>query len=125
MIGIASTIARVTGPQWTRSSSRSTNSPSENRVRISASSTRSTIAGSRASTETTPVSARTMPSATESTEIDSTVPRITPESAADDGQQPPDDQQGVAEPDLHDGLIFGSGPAAGGRYQSTYGRSRG
>ena len=89
VIGIASTIARVTGPQWTRRSSLSTNSPSENRVRINANSIRSTIAGSRASTETTLVLARTIPSATESTEMESTVPRITPDSAAATANSPP------------------------------------
>ena len=82
VIGIATTIARVTGPQWRRSSSRSTKRPSEKRVRISAISITSTIPAEVASTETTSVSARMIPRATERTEIDRTVPRISPESAA-------------------------------------------
>ena len=44
MIGIANTSARAGGPQWRPSSSRSTSSPSEIRVRISASSISSTHA---------------------------------------------------------------------------------
>ena len=118
MIGIASTIARVTGPQWIRSSSLSTNSPSENRVRISASSTRSTIAGSLASTETTSVSARTIPSATESTEIDSTVPRITPDSAAAAASSPPTISRASRTRSPCPAYSRFSGPP-GGRYQST------
>ena len=101
MIGIARTIARVTGPQWTRRSSRSTNSPSENRVRISASSIRWTTAESVASTETTSVAARPIPSATESTEIESTVPRITPDSAAATASSAAEEQDRLAEADIH------------------------
>ncbi len=43
VIGIANTSARAGGPQWRPSSSRSTSSPSETRVRISASSISSKI----------------------------------------------------------------------------------
>ena len=50
MIGIAITSARATGLQCRQSSSRSTNIPSEKRVRISASSISSTIDWSPAST---------------------------------------------------------------------------
>ena len=106
VIGIARTIARVTGPQWTRRSSRSTNSPSENRVRISASSIRWTTAESVASTETTSVVARPIPSATESTEIDSTVPRITPDSAAATASSAPNSRIASPNPISMPGLIF-------------------
>ena len=82
VIGIAITSARAGGPQWRPSSSRSTSSPSETRVRISASSISSTIPSSPTSTETTSSSASTIPSAIESTDAESTVPRIRPESAA-------------------------------------------
>ena len=82
VIGIAITSARAGGPQWRASSSRSTSSPSETRVRIRASSISSTMPSSPTSTETTSSSASTIPSAIESTEAESTVPRIRPESAA-------------------------------------------
>ncbi len=49
MIGIAITSERATGLQWPHSSSRSTNIPSEKRVKINASSISSTIEGSVAS----------------------------------------------------------------------------
>ena len=84
MIGIAITSARATGLQWRRSSSRSTNIPSEKRVRISASSISSTIDWSRGVDVTTPVAASAMPSATERTEAERTVPRITPGERRDD-----------------------------------------
>ncbi len=74
--------ARTTGPQCTTSSSRSTKSPSENRVTISASRKRWTTVVSDPSTWIAPASARISPAATESTEIDSTVPRIRPDNAA-------------------------------------------
>jgi hypothetical protein len=82
VIGIATTIARAAGPQCMVSSSRSTKRPSENSVNTSAISTSSITVWSLGSTLTTSVAARPMPSPTDSTEIDSTVPRITPESAA-------------------------------------------
>ena len=89
VIGIAITSARATGLQWRRSSSRSTNIPSEKRVRISASSTSSTIDSLLASMSTTPTAASRIPSATESTEAESTVPFITPERAATKVSSPP------------------------------------
>ena len=89
VIGIAITSARATGLQWRRNNSRSTNIPSEKRVRISASSIRVTIDWSVASTWTTSVAARPMPSATERTEAESTVPRINPDSAATTASSPP------------------------------------
>ena len=89
VIGIAITSERATGLQWRRSSSRSTNIPSEKRVRTSASSISSTIDWSVASTWTTPVAAKPMPRATESTEAERTVPRISPERAATIASSPP------------------------------------
>ena len=106
VIGIAITSARATGLQCRRSSSRSTNIPSEKRVRISASSTSWTIDSDFGSMSTTPTAASSDPSATESTEAESTVPFITPESAATSGQQPTEDQNRVAKADVH-GLCAG------------------
>ena len=98
MIGIAITSDRATGLQWRRSSSRSTNIPSEKRVRISASSISSTIDWSVGSTLTTSKAASTIPSATESTEAESTVPRITPESAATTASSPPNSSTASPKP---------------------------
>ena len=114
MIGIATTIARVTGPQWTRSSSRSTNRPSENRVRISASSTRSTIVRSLASTETTSVAGQHDPERhREHRDRQHRAPHQSRQRRRD-GEQRPDDQQGIPEPDLHAAAyIRFSGPPGG------------
>ncbi len=97
MIGIAIVSARATGLQCRLSSSRSTNIPSENRVRTRASSISSTIVPSLASTWTTPVAARTMPRVTESTEAESTVPFIRPESAATTASRPPNSSSACAK----------------------------
>src|SRR6476620_1963076 len=97
VIGIAITSARAVGPQWLRSSSRSTSIPSEKRVRISASSTSSTTTSSVASTSTTPAAARPKPSATERTEAESTVPFITPERAATIASRPPNSSRPSAK----------------------------
>jgi hypothetical protein len=82
VIGIAITSERATGLQCRSRSSRSTYMPSEKSVTTKASSISSTTEGLRASALTTPADASPIPSATESTEAESTVPRITPESAA-------------------------------------------
>ena len=117
MIGIATTIALVTGPQWTRSSSRSTNSPSENRVRIRAISITSVTPGEVALTVTAPVSARPMPSATDRTEIERTVPRIRPESAAAMASSTPSTRIASPKPRFMPGLYSVQWEAVG-RYQS-------
>ena len=80
--GMAITSARATGPQCITSSSLSTKSPSENSVTIRASRKRWTTAVSDPWTWIAPASARMNPVVTESTEIESTVPRMSPESAA-------------------------------------------
>ena len=87
--GIAISSARTTGPQCTTSSSRSTNSPSENSVTIRASRKRWTTALSEPSTWIAPASARISPEVTERTAIESTVPRISPESAAASASRAP------------------------------------
>ena len=72
---------------------------------IRASTNRWTTALSEPSTWIAPASARISPEATESTEIESTVPRISPESAAATREQGAADQQRLAEADVHAGLI--------------------
>ena len=67
-------------------------------MRISASSTSLTIDWSVASTLTTSRAASTIPSATESTEAESTVPRITPESAATTASRPPNSRTASLNP---------------------------
>src|SRR5215218_7781344 len=89
VIGIANTSARATGLQLRPSSSRSTTSPSEIRVRISASSISSTIPASSTWIVTRSSCASTIPSRIESTDAESTVPRISPDSAATTASRAP------------------------------------
>ncbi len=98
MIGIAIVSARAAGLQWRRSSSRSTNMPSEKRVRISASSTRWTTPESPAFTVTTSVAPSISPRATDSTDAERTVPFITPESAAVTARRAPNRSSASPKP---------------------------
>src|SRR3954447_4048862 len=107
--GIAMISARATGPQWTTSISRSTNSPSESSVTISASSKRWTTAVSPAYTWIASTSARTSPAVTESTAIESTVPRMSPESAAAIASRPPANNIAVPNPTSMTGLYREAG----------------
>ena len=121
MIGIASAAAREPrGLQCTLSRSRSTKSPSENSVTISASSISWMTASSSALTSITPVPASRRPATTPSTEIDSTVPRKSPESAAAAASSPPPKSNTSANPSSIAGIIESwSAPGSGLR------RSRG
>ena len=113
MIGIAITSALATGLQWRRSSSRSTNIPSEKRVRISASSISSTIDWSVASTLTT--SGRGERDAERDREDGGGENGASDQAGErrDDGQQSTEEQDRVAEPDVHRRLAYPS------RFRST------
>ena len=101
VIGIASTIARVTGPQWTTRSSRSAASPSENRVRISASSISSTIASSPDATVTTPAAASTIPTRHREHRDRQHGAAHQPRQRRRDREQGPEDEERVAEAEVH------------------------
>ena len=74
--------ARAGGPQCFPSSSRSTNSPSENSVRISASSIACLTVSEPLSTETVSSAAMPIPAATASTDAFRMLPRNRPDRAA-------------------------------------------
>ena len=101
--GIAMISARAGGPQCLPSSSRSTTSPSENSVRISASSIACLTVSDPLSTDTTSTAASPTPAATASTDAFRMLPRNSPESAAAAATQGAEHQQGFGEVEAHRG----------------------
>ncbi len=101
VIGIAITSERATGLQWRRSSSRSTNIPSEKRVRISANSTSSTIARSRRVYVHDPSGGEGDPERNREDGGGEDRPAHQPRERRDHREQPAEEQHRFAEADVH------------------------